>query len=248
MQKLLVYQSMWAMERRAPDGMEWSLEEKLKMIRDAGFDGAGVRFFDFAQAKAHVDILKDYGLTWQAQCYPQTVDDLKPILDNVEKMLGFVPNLHRLMSISPNVLSGWATLMASLAKTLDIKTRDGIALAVSEADGCDYCLAAHSFMAGNLAKIPADEIELNREGRSTDPKRQAAVAFAKALIETRGKVSDAQFAAVREAGWNRRQHRRDDRADCPVPVDQLHEQCGADPDRLSRGQSREGSLARGALL
>ena len=115
----------------------------------------------------------------------------KPILDNVDKMLGFVPNLHRLMSISPNALSGWATLMGSLAKTLDVKTRDGIALAVSEADGCDYCLAAHSFIAGNLGKIPADEIELNREGRSSDPKRQAAVAFAKALIETRGKVSDA---------------------------------------------------------
>jgi uncharacterized peroxidase-related enzyme len=120
----------------------------------------------------------------------------KPILDNVDKMLGFVPNLHRLMSISPNALFGWATLMGSLAKTLDVKTRDGIALAVSEADGCDYCLAA-----GNLAKIPADEIELNRVGRSSDPKRQAAVAFAKELIETRGKVSDAQFAAVRDVGW-----------------------------------------------
>ena len=125
----------------------------------------------------------------------------KPILDNVDKMLGFVPNLHRLMSISPNALFGWATLMGSLAKTLDVKTRDGIALAVSEADGCDYCLAAHSYIAGNLAKIPADEIEMNRVGRSSDPKRQAAVAFAKALIETRGKVSDAQFAAVRDAGW-----------------------------------------------
>jgi alkylhydroperoxidase family enzyme len=52
-----------------------------------------------------------------------------------------------------------------------------------------------------LAEISADEIELIREGRSSDPKRQAAVAFAKALIETRGKVSDAQFAAVRDAGW-----------------------------------------------
>ena len=71
-------------------------------------------------------------------------------LDNVDKMLGFVPNLHRLMSISPNALSGWATMMRSFAKTLDVKTRDGIALAVSEADGCDYCLAAHSFIAGNL--------------------------------------------------------------------------------------------------
>ena len=46
-----------------------------------------------------------------------------------------------------------------------------------------------------------DEIELNRERRSSDPKRQAAVSFAKALIETRVKVSDAQFAAVSDAGW-----------------------------------------------
>jgi uncharacterized peroxidase-related enzyme len=123
------------------------------------------------------------------------------ILDSVNKMLGFVPNLQRLMSISPNALSGWAGLMGSLSKSLDVKTRDGIALAVSEADGCDYCLAAHSYISTNLAKIPPEEIELNRQGRSRDPKRQVAVAFAKALIETRGKVSDAQFAAVRDAGW-----------------------------------------------
>jgi hypothetical protein len=32
----------------------------------------------------------------------------QPILDNVNKMLGFVPNLQRLMSISPNALAGWA--------------------------------------------------------------------------------------------------------------------------------------------
>jgi uncharacterized peroxidase-related enzyme len=123
------------------------------------------------------------------------------ILDNVNKMLGFVPNHYRLMSISPNALGGWAGLMGSLAKTLDVKTRDGISLAVSEANGCDYCLAAHSYISTNLAKITPEEIALNRQGRSGDPKRQAAVAFAKALIETRGRVSDAQFAAVKDAGW-----------------------------------------------
>ena len=47
MQQLLVYQSLWAMERRRPDGLEWTLPEKLAMIRDAGFDGCGARFFDF---------------------------------------------------------------------------------------------------------------------------------------------------------------------------------------------------------
>ena len=123
------------------------------------------------------------------------------ILDGVRKTLGFVPNHYRLMSISPKALGGWAGLMGPLAKSLDLKTREGMALAISEANGCDYCLAAHSHVATNLAKIPPEEVELNRQGRSSDAKRQAAVSFAKALIETRGKVSDAQFAAVRDAGW-----------------------------------------------
>ena len=95
------------------------------------------------------------------------------------------------MSISPNALGGWAGRMGSPSKTLDVKTRDGIALEVSEANGCDDCLAAHSYVSTNLAK-PQEEIALNRQGRSGDPKPQAAVAFAKALIEARGGVSDAQ--------------------------------------------------------
>src|ERR1700733_10520890 len=128
--------------------------------------------------------------------------DAQPVLDAAHKLLGFVPNLHRLMSLSPPALQGWAQLQAQLAKTLDAKTRDAIALAVSEADGCDYCLAAHSYIAHNLAKIDTDEIAINREGKSSDPKRQAAIMFAKRLIETAGKVSDEDFESVREAGWS----------------------------------------------
>ncbi|HEU5284761.1 MAG TPA: sugar phosphate isomerase/epimerase, partial [Burkholderiales bacterium] len=86
MQKLLVYQSLWAMERRRPDGMEWSLQEKLEMIRDAGFDGCGVRFFDYKYAKEVTDFLRAHGMSWQAQCYPKTVDDLEPILEHVKEL------------------------------------------------------------------------------------------------------------------------------------------------------------------
>src|SRR6201996_7852590 len=132
----------------------------------------------------------------------ETPEASRPVLDKVEKMLGFVPNLQRLMSISPAALNGWAGLMGQLATTLDVKTRDGIALAVSEADGCNYCLAAHSYIAHNLAKIDIDEIAINREGKSADPKRQAAIMFAKRLIDTAGKVSDEEFETVRKAGWS----------------------------------------------
>jgi len=82
-QRFLVYQSLWAMERRRPDGLEWTLEEKLQMIQQAGFDGAGVRFADRAFARQVTDFLKSHGMSWQAQAYPQTLDDLKPIIDHV---------------------------------------------------------------------------------------------------------------------------------------------------------------------
>lgn len=83
MQKLLVYQSLWAMERRRPDGLEWTLDRKLEMIRDAGFDGAGVRFFDRDYVKRVTGFLRAHGMSWQAQCYPRTVEELRPILDHV---------------------------------------------------------------------------------------------------------------------------------------------------------------------
>jgi hypothetical protein len=82
-QRFLVYQSLWAMERRRPDGLEWSLDEKLQMIHQAGFDGAGVRFADRSYARQVTEFLKAHGMSWQAQAYPQTLDDLKPIIDHV---------------------------------------------------------------------------------------------------------------------------------------------------------------------
>jgi hypothetical protein len=74
------------------------------------------------------------------------------------------------MSISPNALWRWAGLMGSLSKILYVQTRDGIALAVSQANGCDDCLAAHSYVSTNLAKPLRGEIALNRQGRSGNPK------------------------------------------------------------------------------
>ena len=126
----------------------------------------------------------------------------QPILDAVYKQLGFVPNLHRLMSISPNVLTGFVGLQSALVKTLDIKTRDAIALAVSEMNGCGYCLAAHSYVATNFARMSPEEIALNRQGKSLDARRAAAATFAQHLIKAHGKVNDADLQAVRDAGYS----------------------------------------------
>ena len=122
-------------------------------------------------------------------------------LDAIGKPLGFIPNLHRLMASSPAVLNGFVGLQGSLMKTLDATTRHCISLAVSEVNGCDYCVSAHGHVAGTFGKMPPEEIALAREGRSNDPRREAATRFAKRVTETRGKVTDADLAAVREAGF-----------------------------------------------
>ena len=68
-QQLRILQSLWAMERRRADATEWPLETQLAMIRDAGFDGAGVRFIDSAFARQATSFLRAHNMIWQAQCY-----------------------------------------------------------------------------------------------------------------------------------------------------------------------------------
>lgn len=138
--------------------------------------------------------------------FPATADEapatVQGVLAGLQKTLGFVPNLHRLMSLSPHVLAGWFGLMSHLGRTLDVKTRESIALATSQANGCDYCLAAHAYVANTFAKMSAEEIALNRAGRSENPRRAAAAAFARRVIETRGQVTDEDLAVVRAAGYS----------------------------------------------
>jgi alkylhydroperoxidase family enzyme len=52
-----------------------------------------------------------------------------------------------------------------------------------------------------MAKLPANEITLARKGHASDPKRDAAIQFARKVIETRGKISDADLKAVRDGGY-----------------------------------------------
>src|SRR3984893_5549689 len=85
-QQLRILQSLWAMERRLAHEPEFPLPPHLEMIRDAGYDGAGVRFIDPAIATEVTDFLRSHGMIWQAQCYPTSVDDLKPVLELAERL------------------------------------------------------------------------------------------------------------------------------------------------------------------
>lgn len=127
----------------------------------------------------------------------------QPLLQAVKKMLGSVPNLFRITANSPAALEGYLGLNGALAKgSLDAPTRERIALAVAQINGCDYCLAAHTYLGTHVAKLDEAEISANRAGTSQDEKAEAAIRFATALVNARGQVSDDDFSAIKAAGYS----------------------------------------------
>ncbi|ABE42483.1 carboxymuconolactone decarboxylase family protein [Polaromonas sp. JS666] len=124
-------------------------------------------------------------------------------LNAIDKQLGLVPNLFRVVANSPAALQGYVDFNSAASKgKLSAQTRERIALAVAEINGCGYCLAAHTYLAGNVAKLDEAEIVANRKGASNDPKADKAVRFAAQVVHNRGHVSDNELATVREAGYD----------------------------------------------
>jgi uncharacterized peroxidase-related enzyme len=137
---------------------------------------------------------------------PATIDAApaaaQAMLQAVKKQFGLVPNLFRLVANSPAALEGYLGLSGALGKgTLPAPTRERIALAVAEVNGCNYCLSAHTYLGKNLAKLDDAEMTANRSGASNDPKADAAVRFAVKIVRERGHVSDDDLQAVKSAGY-----------------------------------------------
>ncbi|QJW99513.1 carboxymuconolactone decarboxylase family protein [Frigoriglobus tundricola] len=125
----------------------------------------------------------------------------KTLLDAVKSKMGMVPNLTKVMANSPAALEAYLGFAGGLAGgTLPAKLKELLALDVGQANGCDYCVSAHSLL-GKHAGLTADQILSGRKGTSEDPKTAAALAFARKLLATRGRATDADLAAVRDAGY-----------------------------------------------
>ena len=124
----------------------------------------------------------------------------KELLDAVQAKLGMVPNMTRTMANAPAALEGYLGLSGALAKgSLPAKLREQIALTVSERNGCDYCLAAHTTI-GKMVGLSQEQILDSRHGTAVDSKTDAVLRFAAQIVDKQGRVDEAELKAVREAG------------------------------------------------
>lgn len=113
--------------------------------------------------------------------------DSSALLESARAKFGFVPNLLGMMATAPALLEGYMSLSIIFDKTsLTPTERQVVLLAVSAENGCAYCVAAHTAIAG-MQEVPPDVIAALREGKAiTDGRLEALRAFTIDVVGTRG--------------------------------------------------------------
>ena len=122
-------------------------------------------------------------------------DATRPLLEGVQKKIGFLPNVFKTLAHAPAVLTSYLQQSTTLGKTsLSATEKEAIFLATSQVNGCDYCLAAHTLFAGK-AGLSSQDILDARSGQLN-----AFATLARQITESRGHLSGEQIDAARAAG------------------------------------------------
>lgn len=118
----------------------------------------------------------------------------------IKAKVGMLPNLHATFAQAPSVLNAYLAFADALGTgSLTNQQREIVALATAQANGCQYCISAHTLL-GKGAGLASDAILAARHGQGGDPVDAAIASLSVALVETRGQVSDGVLAAARAAG------------------------------------------------
>ncbi len=131
MPRLHILQSIWAMDRLHSDGMEWSLDERFTMIRQAGFDGICTHFHTRSEVTPWIGAARDHGFVIEGQCFPTDIASLRPALD-----LAAEYGVHHLtvqadvrpydVDSSVPILQGWHELGQAYGVNVLIETHRGM--------------------------------------------------------------------------------------------------------------------------
>lgn len=127
MQKLLVFQSLWAMERRHADGHERRLEENIAAIVEAGFDGISAHYTNRRDVECLNEAIRGTGLKIEGVCFPRSVEDLRLTLELASEFP--VSHIDLQADIRPRrvedclpLLDGWTRLAEETGVPVYIET------------------------------------------------------------------------------------------------------------------------------
>ncbi|GIU23605.1 carboxymuconolactone decarboxylase family protein [Shewanella sp. MBTL60-007] len=131
---------------------------------------------------------------------PNPQGDVATTFSEIKSKLGMVPNLYATVGHSSTVLNAYLVFSDALSKgRLSAKQRELIALAIAQKNQCQYCLSAHTLIAGSIG-LAKTNIKEAREGHADSALDQALITLAVELVELRGKLSTDQLDIAAKNG------------------------------------------------
>jgi uncharacterized peroxidase-related enzyme len=135
-----------------------------------------------------------------------TRNDVSPanqaIFDNLQKMLGFVPNLYASFAHSETALGNYLALQ-NARNSLSGKEREIVNLVVSQVNNCVYCLSAHTVVGKMQGFTDEQVIAIRKGGAPFDAKLDALARLVKGIAAERGRADPALLEAFYAAGYTK---------------------------------------------
>jgi len=149
-------------------------------------------------------MLSEYKSNLSLKTSANTEPEAKALLEATQKKLGFIPNMYRAMANSPSLLNTYIQGYSAFREQSRFSPmeQEVVFLAISQTNGCEYCMAAHSFLAEAASGVPADVTAAIRNGEQLpDLKLNALSLFTQLMVITRGLPSQSDVDAFLSAGY-----------------------------------------------
>jgi uncharacterized peroxidase-related enzyme len=128
----------------------------------------------------------------------------KDVMEGAQKNMGMVPNMYRTMANLPALLGAYEhgyNLFREMSGFSPVE-QEVVLITISRENGCDYCVAAHSFIADNMSKVPEAVTDALRAGETPPDDKLAALSkFTRVMVETRGWPDKVDAKAFLDAGY-----------------------------------------------
>lgn len=128
----------------------------------------------------------------------------KTLLESAQKKMGFVPNMYYAMANSPGLLNTYMQGYSTFRENSGFSSmeQEVIFLAISQVNGCEYCMAAHSFLAEAASGVPSDVTAAIRDGSPVPEMQLSALSvFTHVMVSTRGLPSQTNVETFLSAGY-----------------------------------------------
>ena len=131
--------------------------------------------------------------------------EIQALYAKCREKLGFVPNVFLAYQWRPSRLAAWMQHFDAVmtpTESLPAAEREMIAVAVSMANACSYCLVAHGYSVRKLTKDPVngDLITLDYKRAEITPRQRAMLDYARVLTVAPAELEEADLESLREHG------------------------------------------------